>query len=99
MLASMATPMSDARPKAYSHVHDSELVPVWGLWRRPGRKSERLGTWCGICGFTPNAKAAQLRLEALAAISEAKRLKLDDAAPTKRRPAAKRAKVRPFFTP
>ncbi len=91
--------MSDARPKAYSHVHDGELVPVWGLWRRPGRKSERLGTWCPICGFTPNAKAAQLRSEALDAIAEAKRLKLDDATPTKGRPAPKRPRKRQWFTP
>jgi len=88
--------MRDARPKAYSHVHQGELVPVWGLWRRPGRKSERLGTWCGVCGFTPNDLAAQLRSEALDAIAEAKRAKLDAPTPTK---AAKRPKVRRWFSP
>ena len=73
-------------------------MPVWGLWRRPGRKSERLGTWCPLCGFEPNAKAAQLRQEALAAIAEAKRLKLDAPSPTTSRPAAKRPKVRRWFS-
>ena len=90
--------MNNARPKAYSHVHDSELVPVWGLWRRPGRKPQRLGTWCPICGFSPNAKAVQLRSEALDAIADAKRRKLDAAAPTKSRPAAKRPGKRQWFS-
>ena len=74
-------------------------MPVWGLWRRPGRKSERLGTWCGVCGFTPNDLAAQLRSEALDAIADAKRVRLDDASPTKGRPAAKRPKARRWFSP
>jgi hypothetical protein len=74
-------------------------VPVWGLWRRPGRKSERLGTWCGVCGFEPNAKAVQLRQEALDAISDAKRAKLDAPTPTKAAKRPKRAKVRRWFSP
>ena len=74
-------------------------MPVWGLWRRPGRKSERLGTWCGVCGFTPNDLAAQLRSEALDAIAAAKRAKLDAAAPTRRAKRASQPKVRRWFSP
>ena len=90
-------PMRDTRRSDHVHLHDGAKVGIWALYRRYGPRYERLGTYCPICSFVPSPRlAAQLRSEALDAIAEAKRAKLDAPTPTKR---AKRAKVRPFFTP
>jgi hypothetical protein len=90
MLPSMPTPIR------YAHSHGG-TVHSYQLWRTPGHPTmEPMGVWCPLCGFEPNDYAARLRSEALDAIADAKRAQLDAPTPTK---AAKRPKVRPFFTP
>ena len=84
MLPSMPTPIR------YIHSHGG-TVHAYQLWMTPGHPTmQPMGVWCPLCGFEPNDYAVQLRQEALDAIADAKRVRLDDAAPTKSRPAAKR---------
>ena len=85
-------------PIRYTHSHGG-TVHSYQLWRTPGHSTmEPMGVWCPICGFEPNDYAHKLRLEALERIAEAKRRKLDAAAPTKSRPAAKRPGKRQWFS-